>query len=174
MIPVLLLAAAAQQMHLSRLQPICGPIAASHQACGSDIFKPVWRRFESDTGELTFLDTNFIEPTGGEGGTIRIYVTPPGAVFDERRLAVIYITCRGQYSPIGDLASLSDAPPRSIMGLIATASCPTIARKRAAFVAKRNTADPLLACTGPLVIYDPADPDAPPTCHPKRRARNSN
>lgn len=79
MLPLLLmLGSSAAPAGLSKLINHCDPIAQSHSGC-ANLDKPVRRRFESDTGEITKLDTAPVKPAT-QGGAIAAIYTYPQAV----------------------------------------------------------------------------------------------
>jgi hypothetical protein len=108
---------------LSKLIENCGAIAASHGMCDDDIYKPVWRRFESSIGEVVKVDTRRIEPMSGGGAIAWTYRYVPGTHFDATRLIRYYFTCSGQFRPLERQGVLMDAPPRSLFGEIAANVC---------------------------------------------------
>jgi len=123
MVPIAVLIAAAATQPLTKLLDRCDEIAASHHVCGSDIYKPVWRRFESATGEIAKVDMASLEPAARSGVIAHVYVTPPGVVFDMRRLRQFFFDCRGQYADMEHTTEMMDAPPRAMVGMIADAVC---------------------------------------------------
>lgn len=135
MISLLFLAAASgQPSPLTKLIEHCDPIAVSHGGCGN-LVKPVWRRFESETGEITKVDMASITPTTRSGVTAMIYTYLPGSTLDLTRLRTLYFTCRGQFADLQNLSYLQDAPPRSVIGFIAATVCPVGNIKRRAILA---------------------------------------
>jgi len=99
--------------------------------CG-DFAKPVWKRFESTTGEITKLDTASVQPTQGGGAIAAIYTYSPGNPYDPRRLRQIVLTCRGQFADMESPTEVEDAPPRSVIGLVAAVACALAEPKRQA------------------------------------------
>lgn len=130
MISLIFLAAAGGQVTpLTKLIDHCDPIAVSHGGCG-DLIKPVWRRFESETGEITKVDMASIKPTTRSGVTAMVYTYSPGSTLDLARLRTLYFTCRGQFADLQNLSYLQDAPPRSVIGIVAATVCPVGDAKR--------------------------------------------
>ena len=115
---MLLLNANASAAGLSKLIDHCDAMAQSHGGCG-DLDKPVWKRFESNTGEVTKLDTASVEPAQQGGAIAMVYSYTPGTYLDLRRLRRVHFTCRGQYEDFGSIGYLQDAPPRSVIGAVA-------------------------------------------------------
>lgn len=115
---------------LAPLLAHCDPIAASHGACDSDIYKAVWQRFDSDTGQIFRADIASITPTGQRQGWLYVYSYAPGENFDPSKMTRIYLNCHGSYSDM-DRAPfrMMSAPPRSVIGKIASIACPIIAQK---------------------------------------------
>lgn len=116
---------------LTKLVERCGSIAASHNACDDDIYKPVWRRFESSVGEVVKVDVKSIAPMNGGGAIAWTYQYVPGTYFDPSHLIRYFFTCRGQYSVLEANAQMMDAPPRSVIGEIAAYVCSTAEANRA-------------------------------------------
>lgn len=106
----------------TKLIETCDAIAISHGGCG-DLDKPVWSRFESVTGEVTKLDTASIQPGPNGGAFAIVYTYLPGTPFDARRVSQIYFSCHGQYVDTALSGIGIDAPPRSVIGTIATVAC---------------------------------------------------
>jgi hypothetical protein len=114
------LALAASNPALEPLMPQCRSTVAD--GCG-DFAKRVWKRFESETGEVTKLDTLSIRPLGGGIVMATIYSFTPGSSFDPRRLRTLQFTCKGQYRDPEYSSNFLDAPPRSLIGMIADTAC---------------------------------------------------
>lgn len=127
----------AQHPTLTKLLEKCDPITASHGLCNHDIYKPVWRRFDNSVGEIFKVDVKSIVPASRGGATATVYVTSPGAPFDTSRLRGYYFNCRGQYNDIRSGVTMEDAPPRSMIGVIATYVC-SDAQPRRRVIAIRN------------------------------------
>ena len=122
---------------LTPLIPRCAPEAVSRGGCG-DLDKPVWRRFVSDTGEVTKLDTASVQPAKGQGAIAYFYTYSPRSSFDPQRLRQVYFTCQGQYADLAAPGDLEDAPPRSVVGAVAAFACRLAEPKRQAIM-KRNS-----------------------------------
>ncbi len=137
---LLMLGASEPSMGLSKLIDHCDPIAVSHGGCGN-LDKPVWKRFESDTGEITKLDTASIEPAVPVGVIASIYTFSPGSNLDLKRLRRIHFTCRGQYEDLNSIGYLRDAPPRSVIGAVASTACAMGEPKRQALLQKQRQLD---------------------------------
>jgi hypothetical protein len=136
LLPLLFLAATGDQtVRLTKLIDHCDPIAVSHGGCGN-LDKPVWRRFESATGEITKVDMTSIQPTTGGGALVTVYTFSPGSNFDINRLRQLNFTCRGQFVDIANMSYLQDAPPRSVAGRIASVICPIGNSKRQTILAE--------------------------------------
>lgn len=119
-----------QAATLTKLVERCGSIAASHNACDDDIYKPVWRRFESSVGEVVKVDVKSIAPMNGGGAIAWTYQYVPGTYFDPSHLIRYFFTCRGQYSVLAANSQLMDAPPHSVIGEIAAYVCSTAEANR--------------------------------------------
>lgn len=108
--------------------------------CG-DFAKPVWQRFESDTGEITKLDTASVQPVQGGGVIAAIYTYSPGSPYDPSHLRQLVFTCRGQFADMDDPSALEDAPPRSVIGAVAATACALAAPKRRAIMESQRQLD---------------------------------
>ncbi|MGL3823692.1 hypothetical protein [Sphingopyxis sp. R3-92] len=137
---LLMLGTSAANPGLTKLIDRCDPIAVSHGGCGN-LDKPVWKRFESDTGEITKLDTASIEPAVPVGVIASIYTFSPGSNLDLNRLRRIHFTCRGQYEDLNSIGYLRDAPPRSVLGVVAATACAIGEPKRQALIQERRRLD---------------------------------
>jgi hypothetical protein len=117
------------------------PHCSTPNGC-DDLDKPVWQRFESDTGEITKLDTASIQPAQGAGAIAFIYTYSPGSLYDPRRLRQVLFTCRGQFADLGGFPSdPQDAPPRSVIGMVAATACGLAEPKRRVILAKQKQLD---------------------------------
>jgi hypothetical protein len=108
--------------------------------CG-DLDKPVWKRFESDVGEVTKLDTASIQPVQSGGVLATIYVSLPGTQFDPSRLREIIFTCQGQFADGNDPSDWEDAPPRSVIGAVAASACALAEPERRATIERQRQLD---------------------------------
>lgn len=141
MLPLLLfLAAGTPAPGLSKLIEHCDAIAQSHGGCGN-LDKPVWKRFVSDTREITKLDTASIEPAQQGGAIASIYTFSPGSSLDIRRLRRVHFTCRGQYEDLQSIGYMQDAPPRSVIGVVAATACSIAEPKRRAVMQQQRQLD---------------------------------
>lgn len=141
MLPLLmLLAASAPTAGLSKMIEHCNPIAQSHGGCGN-LDKPVWKRFVSTTGEITKLDTASIEPAQHGGAIATVYTFSPGSTLDLDRLRRLHFTCRGQYEDMQNIGYMQDAPPRSVIGMVAASACALAEPKRRAVIQRQRQFD---------------------------------
>jgi hypothetical protein len=108
--------------------------------CGN-FAKPVWERFESDTGEVTKLDTTSIHLMPGGGVMAAIYTYSPGSTFDPSRFQEIVFTCRGQFADTANPDDVEDAPPRSVIGAVAASACALAEPARRAYVERQRQLD---------------------------------
>jgi hypothetical protein len=90
--------------------------------CG-DFAKPVWKMVKADTGEVTALDTASVQPMSGGGALAFIYTYLPRELFDPSHGRQIIFTCRGRFQDLGIPGDFEDAPPRSVMGVVAATAC---------------------------------------------------
>jgi hypothetical protein len=115
--------------HLTKLIDHCDAMTIGHGMCG-DLDKPVWKSLTSDTGEITRINMNSIQPGPYRGTAFTvIYTYPPGTEFSFERLKQIYLTCHGQFADTSNAALLLDAPPGSVIGMVAAMVCPIAAAK---------------------------------------------
>lgn len=117
----MILLAAIAASSLTPLLKECGAIPASHGACDSDIYKPVWRKIIADNGEITKVDMASTQPFAG-GARATIYTYTAGTRFDPSQMSTLHFDCRGKYEVEGHGGS-EDAPPRSVVGRVATIVC---------------------------------------------------
>jgi hypothetical protein len=120
---------------LEPLIPNCGSTVTD--GCG-DFGKPVWKRFESATGEVAKLDTLSIRPMQGGMVSATIYTFVPGSRFDPSRLRQVMFTCRGQFRDLGIPGDMEDAPPRSVIGVIAATACSIAEPTRRALIQRQE------------------------------------
>lgn len=137
---ILLLSVSAPTLGLSKLIDHCDAIALSHGGCGN-LDKPVWKRFVSDTGEITKLDTASVEPAQRGGAIASIYTFSPGSNLDISRLRMLHFTCRGQYEDFESIGYMQDAPPRSVIGAVAATACALAEPKRRAVAQRQRQLD---------------------------------
>jgi hypothetical protein len=117
------------------------PRCSTPNGC-NDLDKPVWQRFESDTGEITKLDTASVQPAQGAGAIAVIYTYSPGSLYDPRRLRQVLFTCQGQFADLSSSPSdPQDAPPRSVIGMVAASACGLAEPKRRAIFEKQRQLD---------------------------------
>lgn len=129
MLPILFMALAGQSAPFSKLIDKCDATVIRNGACG-DLDKPVWKRFEDTTGEVTKVNMRSIQPMQNGGVIVTTYTFAPRAMLDLRRLRRLLFTCRGQYADMASMNVVIDAPPRSVAGLIAATVCPIGDQKR--------------------------------------------
>lgn len=92
--------------------------------CDSDLFKPVWMRFEDSTGLRTAVNTASIIQQPQGGFIVMTYSGQPGQMFDQSKISRLYFNCQGQLQDImRSPSSLQDFGPKSVAGQIEQAFC---------------------------------------------------
>lgn len=113
---------------LTKLLERCGPVAASHDLCGSPIYQAVWRSYKAGAGVTIKVYYQDIKPTPKNGALAWLYTDIPGEDFDENRLQQINFTCKGQYAEMPDQI-FQYIYPNSVMATIALDVCPIASAK---------------------------------------------
>ena len=114
--------AAAWAQKADQLTPLMQCSARTKANCG-DLDTPVWRRFESDVGEVTKINVESIQRADRGVVSVTVYSYVPGTRFRMDNLRRLSFDCHGSMSDMRSPAAVLDVPPRSVAGRIAAYVC---------------------------------------------------
>lgn len=129
----------------SALRPLisrpCSALEASHNGCGSDAFKPVWREIATHGPYTVKIHMTSIRPIpgGASNAFVAVYIAPKGAEFRPSDIREYALDCRGGYEDLDHRAGgLIRVLPGTFMSDIQRISCPIAAAKWREILRKRG------------------------------------